>query len=95
MVKQTPQTSSRLGDLICTLPSSDMKEIDASLGRTLGIMKYYADIQNQLQDKLTYISRIKEDRNSAQNEIAEVKKIIGLSETDSLVVYYKTHLDKQ
>lgn len=87
-------SKARLGNLICVLPQSDMKAIDATLGRTLDIMRYYAEIEKQLQGKLTYIEKLKSERNRAQDEIAEVKTILGISENVSLVDYFKNGLDK-
>lgn len=88
-------SKARLGDLICTLSPSDMKAIDAVLGKTLGIIKYYADIEKQLKDKLEFIEKIKTDRNHAQDQISEVKKILGLPEDTDLVEHFKKSLDKQ
>ena len=47
-------------------------------------MGYYSDFNKQLDDKLEYISRIKEERNIAQDELAELRKILELSNDISL-----------
>ena len=80
-------SKARLGDLICSLPASDMKLIDESLAKTVGLMGYYADLSQRLHDKLTYISRIKAERNQAQDELAALRKELHLSDTDSILDY--------
>lgn len=74
----------RPGDLVCTLPASDMKTIDEAIAKTVGIMKYYADLSQKLNDKLSYIDRIKGERNEAQDELGRVRDILGLTEDESL-----------
>lgn len=61
-----------------TLPSSDMKSIDEAIAKTIGLMGYYADISRKLNDKLSYIDRIKEERNKAQDELIIIKEELGL-----------------
>lgn len=78
-------SKARLGDFICTLPSSDMRLIDSSLAKTLDIMRYYADIHQKLTDKRAYISLIKETRNKVQDELTTIKMILGLTDKDSLI----------
>ena len=41
-------------------------------------MGYYADISRKLNDKLSYIDRIKEERNKAQDELIIIKEELGL-----------------
>ena len=80
-------SKARRGDLICSLPASDMKLIDESLAKTVGLMGYYADLSQRLHDKLSYISRIKAERNQAQDELAALRKELHLSDTDSILDY--------
>lgn len=78
-------SKARLGDLVCALPASDMKLIDEAIARTVDLMGYYADITQKLNDKLNYIARLKTDRNKAQDELAEIRKELGLAKDESLL----------
>lgn len=39
----------------------------------------------KLNDKLNYIARLKTERNKAQDELAEVRKELGLTKDESLL----------
>lgn len=80
-------SKARLGNLVCTLPASDMKLIDEAIAKTVGLMGYYADISRKLDDKLDYIDKIKEERNKAQDELAKVRDELGVSDDESLLDY--------
>lgn len=80
-------SKARLGNLVCTLPSSDMRLIDEAIAKTVGLMGYYADLTQKLNDKLSYIDRIKGDRNKAQDELAMIRDKLGLAENESLIDY--------
>lgn len=91
-------SKARLGDLVCTLPASDMKLIDEAIAKTVGLMGYYADITRKLNDKLTYIDGIKDERNKAQDELTEIRNKLGLNENESLIdciMEMKKIVDKQ
>ena len=68
-------SKARLGDYIGTLSKVDMKEIDKAMAKTVGLMRYYSELNKQLNDKLEYISKIKENRNKAQDELADKKTL--------------------
>ena len=75
-----------------------MKKIDEAIAKTVGLMGYYSDINKRLDDKLQYISKIKEERNKAQDELAELRKILELSDDISLVEHItkiKINIDKE
>ncbi|MEG1958155.1 MAG: type II toxin-antitoxin system PemK/MazF family toxin [Lachnospiraceae bacterium] len=74
-------SKARLGDLICNISPTEMKLIDESIAKTLGIMKYYADIKAQLDDKLQFISKIKAERNTAQDCILQIREILQIHNT--------------
>lgn len=78
-------SKARLGGLICALPASDIKLIDEAIARTVDLMGYYADISQKLNDKLNYIARLKTERNKAQDELAEIRKELGLTDDESLL----------
>lgn len=91
-------SKARLGDLICVLPASDMKRIDESIAKTVDLMGYYADITQKLNDKRNYIARLKDERNKAQDELAEVRKELGLAEGELLlnrIVEMKKTIDNE
>ena len=75
-----------------------MKKIDEAIAKTVGLMGYYSDLNKRLDDKLQYISKIKEDRNKAQDELAELRKILELSDDISLtehITKIKINIDKE
>lgn len=91
-------SKARLGNLVCTLPASDMKLIDEAIAKTVGLMGYYADFTRKLNDKLSYIDRIKDERNKAQDELAEIRGKLGLSVDESLIdfiIEMKKTIDNQ
>ena len=61
-------------------------------------MGYYSDLNKRLNDKLQYISKIKEERNKAQDELAELRKILELPDDISLtehITKIKINIDKE
>lgn len=78
-------SKARLGDYICSLPASDMKLIDEAIAKTVGLMGYYAEVIKKLQDKLSYIEKIKYERNQAQDELALLRKALRLSDEESIL----------
>ena len=91
-------SKARLGDLVGSLPKTDMKKIDEAIAKTVGLMGYYSDLNKRLDDKLEYISKIKEERNKAQDELAELRKILELSDDISLtehITKIKINIDKE
>jgi len=91
-------SKARLGDLVCVLSSQDIKSIDEAIAKTVDLMGYYANISQKLADKLSYIARIKAERNKAQDELIAIRTILGLSTdaslTDSIIKIKKT-IDNQ
>ena len=62
------------------------------------LMSYYADVKKQLNDKLTYIERIKAERNEAQDTLVEICSLLGLGEApdkEELLVILKKHIDTE
>lgn len=91
-------SKARLGDLVTSLPKADMKKVDEAIAKTVDLMGYYSDLSKRLDDKLGYISKIKTERNNAQDELNELKKILGLSNEESLkefVEKMKNTIDNQ
>lgn len=63
---------------------SEMKKIDEALAKTVDVMKYYADVSKKLANRKSYIERIKNERNQAQDELTELRKILNIDDTISL-----------
>ena len=78
-------SKARLGDLVTTLPAADMKKIDEAIAKSVDLMRYYADIEKQLKDKLEYIEKVKEQRNKAQDELKAIRQLLDFSESDSVI----------
>lgn len=83
-------SKARLGDLVGSLSKADMKKIDEAIAKTVDLMGYYSDLTKRLNDKLEYITKIKEERNQAQDELNELRKILELTRDESL----KEHVAK-
>ena len=83
-------SKARLGDYICDLPLSDMKDIEIALAKSVDLMKYYADLENRYKNKLVYIESIKEARNAAQDELFSVRDELGISANESIIEAIKT-----
>lgn len=64
-----------LENYITTLSNQEMKQIDIAISISLNLMHYYAKLKENLEDKLKYIMKIKEERNLAQDQIQELLKI--------------------
>ena len=85
-------SKARLGAYVGTLSASDMRAIDEAIAKTTGLMSYYADV------KLTYIERIKAERNEAQDTLVEICSLLGLGEApdkEELLVILKKHIDTE
>lgn len=83
-------SKARLGDLVGSLSKADMKKIDEAIAKTVDLMGYYSDLTKRLNDKLEYITKIKEERNQVQDELNELRKILELTRDESL----KEHVAK-
>lgn len=91
-------SKARLGDLVGVLSKADMKKIDEAIAKTVDLMGYYSDLTKRLNDKLEYISKIKEERNKAQDELEELRKTLKLSQDESLkehIVKMKNAIDNK
>ena len=91
-------SKARVGDYICDLTPEELRLIDAAVARELDLMHHYVDIKKKLIDKTNYAERVVKERNKAQDEIKEIKNILGLSDTSDLISYVKTlkeSLDKK
>lgn len=78
-------SKARLGDLICTLKTSDMKLIDEAIAKSLDLMKYYAETQTKLEKKLLYLAEVKNQRNIAQDELKAIREYLLISKNESII----------
>lgn len=77
-------SKARLGDLIGRLSSSDMKEIDKSIAKSLDLMRYYQDI-NKKNEKL------EESNTLLQKERDEKEKL--LQKLSNFIINYSSDSD--
>lgn len=78
-------SKARLGDYVETLSSADMKEIDKALAMTTGLLPRYTELQNKLTDKVAYIARLKTERNTAQDDLSEICKILDVNDAKGAI----------
>ena len=91
-------SKARLGNYICTLSTEDMKGIDEAVAKTLALMKYYAELSKKIESRDAYISKIKVERNKAQDELAEIRDVLNIQAEDSIKESIKkivNNLDRQ
>jgi mRNA interferase MazF len=69
-------SKARLGDYITDIPSSEIKKIDEAIAISVDIYKYYKDLELKLNDKIEYISKLKVQRNHAQDELKELLELL-------------------
>ena len=89
-------SKARLENYITTLYSIDMKKIDESLAISLDLMKYYAKLMKNFEDKMKYIQKIKADRNNAQDKLQkllEISKCNDICELENLLVNYRQNMN--
>ncbi len=70
-------SKARIGNYICELTKSEMKDIDKAISLSLGIDHYYQALQNDYNDKMEYIEKLKEIQTSLQNELIEANMQIS------------------
>ena len=75
-------SKARLGDYVARLSKADMRRIDTALAKTTGLLSQYEAIQKKLEDKETYILRLKKERNTAQDSLSEVFKLLGTNDIE-------------
>lgn len=66
-----------------------MKAVEEALAKTLGIMVYYSDLSKRLNDKLSYIARIKQERNTAQDSLSEIRNLFHIGDNEDVVQFLK------
>ena len=74
-----------LGDKIAELSNADLKLIDKALALSMGLLVHYTELEKKLDDKVTYIEKIKVARNTAQDDLEEICKLLGVSNAQSAI----------
>lgn len=69
-------SKARLGDYITDLTSDEMRLVDKSLSLSLDVNHYYKTLQNMYNDKLQYITKLKENRSNLQTTLASKQQQI-------------------
>ena len=96
-------SKARLGDYITELTPNEMKAVDKAISISLNINHYYQTLQNDFNDKLQYIEKLRESRSKLQSDlttqqtqIAEIQSILdkyNFSDTSSLAAYLENNLE--
>lgn len=82
-------SKARLENYITTLTTVEMKQIDIAIAISLDLMHYYAKLKNNLDDKLSYIQNVKNERNIAQDQMKELLKISNTASFEELKKFLK------
>lgn len=69
-------SKARLGDYITDLTSDEMRLVDKSLSLSLDVNHYLQTLQNMYNDKLQYITKLKENRSNLQTTLASKQQQI-------------------
>lgn len=95
-------SKARLGDYITDLTPNEMKAVDNAISISLNINHYYQTLQNNFNDKLQYIEKLRESRSKLQSDlttqqtqIAEIQSLLdkyNFSDTSSLAAYLENIL---
>ena len=70
-------SKARLGDIITTLQPSEIKKVDESLAKSLGVMTYYSNLMDKYDKLIKYNNSIKEERNRAQDAEKSLQNTIS------------------
>ena len=63
-------SKARLGDYIADLTPDEMKQVDTAIALSLDLIHYYKTLQNNYNDKLQYIEKLKCIRNDLKTDLA-------------------------
>lgn len=84
-------SKARLGDYITNLTPNEMKEVDKAISISLNINHYYQTLQNDYDDKLQYIEKLKQSRSILQADLAAWRT--NIDEIQALLNKYNFSLD--
>lgn len=77
----------RIGNHICDLETSEMKEVDKAIALNMDIFKHYKTLQNMYDDKLVYIEKL-------NAVLKEAKELLGVDDNKKIIEELKKVLDK-
>lgn len=69
-------SKARLGGLITTLTPSEMKKIDKAIAISLDLLRYHEEESQKYERLKNHVAQVKEERNAAQDQLAEIKRIV-------------------
>lgn len=78
-------SKARLGNHIATLSNAEMKQIDKALAMSTGLLVHYTALESKLNDKINYITKLKTDRNAAQDDLKEICKLLEVSDAKEAI----------
>ena len=78
-------SKARLGNHIATLSNAEMKQIDKALAMSTGLLVHYTALESKLNDKMNYITKLKTDRNAAQDDLKEICKLLGVGDAKEAI----------
>ena len=84
-------SKARLEDYITTLSKTEMEQIDVAIAVSLDLMNYYAKLKNNLEDKIKYIQKIKNERNLAQDQVRELLMLSNSKDFEELKKFMKKY----
>lgn len=95
-------SKARLGDYVTDLTPNEMRAVDKAICISLSINHYYQTLQNDYNDKLQYIEKLRESRSKLQSDLAsqqaqidEIQALLdkyNFSDTSSLATYLENIL---
>lgn len=84
-------SKARLGDYVTKLAPKEMEKIDEAISISMGIKHYYDKLNNIYNDKLNYISKLKEkidtlqkDLSNKEKELNEFRKLKDMLKTENI-----------
>lgn len=85
-------SKARLGDYITVLPAEDLRKVEIAIARVLDLIFHYNRLEKNLQDKLKFIDRLKNERNKAQDYIKKLQGIAQVSTKEELENFIQNKL---
>lgn len=95
-------SKARLGDYVTDLTPNEMKAVDKAISISLNVNHYYQTLQNDYNDKLQYIEKLRESRFKLQSDLAtqqtqidEIQSLLekySFPDTSSLAAYLENIL---
>jgi len=82
-------SKARLGDYICDLTKAEMDEVDATLARTLDIMKHYNSVEKKLEKKKERIEQLINERNEYQDSLKEIMSQLEVENIEDAILAIK------